>query len=548
MQKKDVIYIDVDEDITAIIDKVKASSYKILALVPPKRTGVLQSAVNLRLINRAATQQDKRLVIITNDSALAGLAAAASIPIAKNLQSKPELAEVPALSVDDGDDVIDGADLPIGEHARMPDGADPAEASDIASAGLVGASETRKASPPAGGERPRPKAKRGTAVPSFNRFRKRLVLIVLGVLLLVGFLVWAIFFAPRASINVTTRTTDVAVSQQVTLDPDGETSATSAVLRAIAKTQSEDVAVDFAATGKKNVGEAATGSVLINTSAETILISGLTVPAGTTITDSSGHHYRTDAAVSFAQGDASGLSGRSVGVTAVEPGAEYNGASGAASTDADGVTKVTFEGSTSGGTDKVVATVTQGDIDKAKQEALDTIDRQQASEKLKEQLDGEYVVLEDSLQVDTGDLKPNKTVDQEAPDGRAEYGGEVTYTMYAVAVADLDDYLKAVIEQQIDDQQTQQVYDTGAEQVQFTNVDRADDGLRATLSTNGKIGPRIDETQVKEQAAGKRIGDIKSDIEAINGVDSVDVTLSPFWVSAAPKNIDKITVEFTLDD
>lgn len=92
---KDVIYIDVEDDITAIISKVKSSKEKIVALVPPKRVGVLQSAVNLRLLQRTATQSDKRIVLITNNQALAALSAAASIPVAKNLQSKPELAEMP---------------------------------------------------------------------------------------------------------------------------------------------------------------------------------------------------------------------------------------------------------------------------------------------------------------------------------------------------------------------------------------------------------------------------------------------------------------------
>jgi hypothetical protein len=54
---KDVIYIDVEDDITAIIGKVKGAKEKIVALVPPKRIGVLQSAVNLRLIARAAKQE-----------------------------------------------------------------------------------------------------------------------------------------------------------------------------------------------------------------------------------------------------------------------------------------------------------------------------------------------------------------------------------------------------------------------------------------------------------------------------------------------------------
>ena len=51
---KDVIYIDTDDDITAIIGKIKNSKDKIIALVPPKRIGVLQSTVNLRLLSKMA--------------------------------------------------------------------------------------------------------------------------------------------------------------------------------------------------------------------------------------------------------------------------------------------------------------------------------------------------------------------------------------------------------------------------------------------------------------------------------------------------------------
>ena len=78
--QKDVIYIDTEDDITAIIGKVKDSSQKIVALVPPKRIGAMQSAVNLKLVQRAAEQAGKRLVIITGNQALSTLAASASLP------------------------------------------------------------------------------------------------------------------------------------------------------------------------------------------------------------------------------------------------------------------------------------------------------------------------------------------------------------------------------------------------------------------------------------------------------------------------------------
>src|SRR5690606_18250766 len=102
-------YIDVEDDITAIIGKVKGAQNKIVAVVPPKRIGVLQSAVNMRLLARAAEQSGKRLVLISGNQALTALAASAGIPSARTLQSKPELATLPKKHEDVGEDVIDGA-------------------------------------------------------------------------------------------------------------------------------------------------------------------------------------------------------------------------------------------------------------------------------------------------------------------------------------------------------------------------------------------------------------------------------------------------------
>ena len=67
--KKDVIYIDIEDDITMIIDKLKNSAEKIVALVPPKGNAVLQSVVNLKLLKRAASSVNKQPVIVTSNHA-----------------------------------------------------------------------------------------------------------------------------------------------------------------------------------------------------------------------------------------------------------------------------------------------------------------------------------------------------------------------------------------------------------------------------------------------------------------------------------------------
>ena len=77
---KDVIYIEPEDDITDILAKVKNAKNKIVALVPPKKAGVLRSAVNIKLIAKTATRSGKTVVLISTDESLMKLAMAANIP------------------------------------------------------------------------------------------------------------------------------------------------------------------------------------------------------------------------------------------------------------------------------------------------------------------------------------------------------------------------------------------------------------------------------------------------------------------------------------
>ena len=71
--------------------------------------------------------------------------------------------------------------------------------------------------------------------------------------------------------------------------------------------------------------------------------------------------------------------------------------------------------------------------------------------------------------------------------------------------------------------------------------------MTATLSANAKVGPDIDENEIVKMVTGKRYGEIESAVKAINGVSSVDVNMSPFWVSKTPSDPAKITVDITVE-
>lgn len=551
--QKDVIYIDVEDDITAIISKVNETKQKIVALVPPKRIGVLQSAVNLRLIARAASQHDKKLVLITNNDALSALAASAKIPVAKNLQSRPELGEIAALDLDDGDDVIDGSQLPVGEHAKQAAGVttiplDAAAADVISDSDAINIDgeppvESPRTASAASSSKKRPK------VPNFNTFRKKFVLFgCLGVLL-IAFLVWAIFFAGRATIYITAKTTDASINDTVSLSTSSDTDAAQKTLRASEQTLKKDVSIDFTATGTKNVGDKATGTVDFSNNNP----SAASIPAGSQLQSGDGKVFITNsditvpgATLSFGCGSDHLCPGTaSGGVTASEGGSDYNGESGSVSGAPSGVS-AHFDSATSGGTDKTVKVVTKSDLAKAKQQFDDSTDADSAKSDIMKQFGKNVKVIPETFDSDTSDVKPNPAVGGESSDGSAKLAGTVVYTMYGVSNDDLSHFLDSYFKSQLDDQNTQRIYDNGTSTVAFSNVESGKT-VTAQMTADGKIGPKIEDSKVKKLAEGKRYGEIQQSLQSIQGVSNVDTKYWPFWVSRAPNNPDRISVKFKID-
>lgn len=553
---KDVIYIDVEDDITAIIGKVKDAKHKVVALVPPKRIGVLQSTVNLRLLARAASQSDKHLVIISNNSALIALAAAAKLPVAKNLQSKPEIAEIAALDIDDGEDVIDGAQLPVGELARTA-GMSSQQIVTVSNPAIDTAIEEnaaedtiKRALPPAPGQMPgKARTKSGIKVPNFSDFRKKLLLIIAAGVLLIGFLVWGIFFAPRATVLITARTSDSSVNNAISLGNDLTTDLVANTIKTTTQQTKKASSVEFEATGSKEVGEKATGAVKLSKQS----LSSVTVPAGTQLTTIGGLAFATNAAVTLpaATADPSCFPSfcpqtANVDVTAAAGGSKYNATSGGLSGAPSGVS-ASFTGPTAGGTDKTIKVVTQDDIQKAV-EQLKTQNTDAIKKDLRTKL-GDVVVIDQSFKIDQAAPVSAPALDQEVAVGvKPKLTSEVTYGLSGVAKNELNDYLDAHYAKQLDGIKDQRTYNNGLSNVTFTNLNPIDTGFTGNIVATAKIGPKIEDSVIKDSAKGKRYGEIQSSLEAIQGVDNVDVKFWPFWVNTAPSDVKKINVEFKLHE
>jgi len=543
--KKDVIYVDIEDDITSVIDKVKNAKAPIVALVPPKRIGVLQSVVNLKLLKRAADTSKKRVVLITSDAALVGLAAGLALPVAKNLQSRPEVPAAATAATEPDEDVINGDELPVGDLQKTDD--QPLELTGIPVSSEPGAAAV--SAPFAAKAAAKKAPKKGSKIPNFDTFRKKMFIFGgLGVLL-VMFLVWAIFFAGKATVAITAKTNIVNINLPLQLRENAKLDAAQGVLPAVVKTKKETATVDFTATGKKNLGEKAGGTVrFVNAQDET----PASIPAGTQVVTGSGLAFVTDSAVTVSAptygppsscgSDFKCEGSATVTVTAANPGEKYNGASGTVNGSFDGASG-SFTGSSSGGTDKNVTVVSQSDIDKAV-EKLEAEDSKKYKKELQKEFDDNHVVISESFLVEPGEPTSTPAVGQEA--SSAKLTAETTYTLVGVYRNDLRSVYDTYTKTQIQGDENQKIYVSGDEDTTFTEFQKTDKGYTVRAQTTSQVGPNIDEETLATQLTGKRAGEIQQQIEGIQGVEDVAVSFSPFWVTKAPDNPDKITIKFVV--
>jgi hypothetical protein len=551
---KDTIYIDVDDEITTIIDKVRSSPKKIIALVLPKRATVFQSIVNLKLLKRGADSSKKNLVLITTEAGLLPLAGTVGLYVAKNLQSKPEIPEVATADVVD-DDVVEEADdtaytadnagdQPVGDLAAKAGGA-AAAAGGIETLALDNEDDeeaAEEAAKPAGTIAPAVKKDNKLKVPNFNKFRAFIALGILAIILLVGGLIYALKVMPKATINIKTDASTVNSALDITLDTaaksiDKATLTIPAQAAEQQKTQSQQVP----ATGTKNNGDKATGTVKL-----TACIAGFTYPddvsSGTGVS-SGGMTYITQSNASFSPvGPDSAHScfkyvSNSVDIKAQAGGAKYNVSS--VPFIVAGRSEVTGSGSASGGTDDIIKVVQQSDIDGAKQKiatvAADPI-KQQLAKKL--QQDGLYAL---TATFDAGE--PSVTTSSQVGDqtDNVTVTATYTYTMFGTEKSNLDTLLNDDIKGQVDTSK-ETILDNGLKDAQFRLLDKSATVRKVNLQTTGTVGPDLDLTALKKQAAGHKSGEVVPMIKNLPGVTDVEVKLGPFWVTRVPSNPDKITM------
>lgn len=560
---KDTIYIDIDDEITGIIDKLKSSEGKVVAFVLPKRAAVFQSIVNMKLLKRAADNSNKHLVLITTEAGLLPLAGAAGIHVAKTLTSKPEIPAGPDVPGDDEDavdeDTVSQPELDTAAEAATPvgqlagartavkealgpptdsDGVETLELDDEDLAPEDAEVKPRDFTPP------KTKKDKKLHVPNFERFRLWLVLGGLLLILIIAGFLFANYRLAKATINIKTDATTVDAGADINLSTTAKDfDANGNVIPAKLQTQQKTYTATVPTTGQKNTGQKASGPVTI--SLKDCSTDNVTIPKGTGVS-ANGQTYITQGDLSLSSvkvgnncnpNSFSNFWSGSVNVTAQSGGSSFN-VSGVSMTVAGYPGVSAKSGNITGGTDNIVQSVNQNDVNSAKSKI--TTNDSEFKQSLSNQLTGSgFFAIESTYQASPPTVTQNADVGDQATS--LTLTEVITYTMFGVHKSDLETVIKTSIQGQIDTDQ-QSISDDGLNKATFVVDNISPTGAQISMDTKATVGPQLDIDEIKREVQGQRIGEIKSELTNNPDVTDVDVKLTPFWITTVPKDSNKITV------
>ena len=556
---KDVIYIEPEDDITDIITKIENSKEKI------KKASVFRSIVNIKLIAKAGVNASKTVVLVTTDPSIVKLAGVTKLPVTKNLQSAPVVPEsdtAEEIETTSEETVIEAAGETEEEVAETIEEEAKPEAEEKGDKEEKSETEEKKEEEKAEKE---PKEKKKAKKSTGNWFldhKKWLIFGGVGAVLLILVLVWAFGIAPAADVTVAVRTTTTNFSESATFTNNlAEENVAEGKFYLTEKKIENKTDLEFEATGKKNVGEKATGSVVIYAyftergtrsieEGATFANNGLKFVAD----DSASLSWDgTDVSKCENSGQASAftsgclISGR-VSVTASAPGEQYNIAAASTGWTTTANVGVYSDSAMTGGSDKTVTIVQQSDIEAALAKVVDENASTESARKaqLMNTIEDGSFVIESSYKEKLSDPVSSPKVGEEVEEGKkATLSVVTTDSIYIIDKTKVEEFIseKAKL---ADNYKIYEMNDPFIEN--FTAVG---EGYIGKIKTSFVSGPKVAENDVIEVIKGKGLGEARAALlDAFSGIDSnkTKINVSYPWVFSIPSNPTKITVTIEVEE
>lgn len=540
----EILYLEQDEEITSVIDKLKKSESNSVGLVIPRNCTLVHSIVNLKLLKKEAQNLNKEIALVTADKIGKNIAGQIGLVVYEDVHSKKPANPIGLLDRPKGDEVIevDMSDASNSAPAAAKSGEKSGPAiKHYALDGATGeAAEVTSFSnkeiaddlPITGSTRSFSPARHRSN--GSNKFKKG-ALVILAILLLLG--AASILGLPQTQVVVTVAAESFEKNISVMIDAEAKDvdQDKKIIPGQLLEVTNED-AKRVVATGKKDVGTKAKGPVTVTNSFQ---VSPWKIPAGTIFVSADNKSFKlvndltvpgptfcqTDGKLGICPGSASGT------LEAVEPGESYNIKAGKFTI--NGLNEAQKNGSTaestkdySGGSSKTVSTMTAEDVENATATLSEDL-KKQAIEEFKKQAK-DLKLIEDAIEAD----KPEVETNPSEIDSETEYF-DIKLKNKHRAVVFNDQQVQNIVLSELKKEvpnDKELILSEGDEfAVAVKNKDYKEKILELESQVKTKIGTKVDAKEVKKGLNGRSANEAREILAVVPNIKDVAIYPFPRW-------------------
>lgn len=366
-----------------------------------------------------------------------------------------------------------------------------------------------------------------SAIKSSLKKRKKVkIMAIVGILILIIFaiLFFSLFSRSKAEIILLVKPLEVVIEKDVLFS----NSASNNFLKNVIASDEISTAVDGEASiktsGKKEVGENATGSVTIYNSGG----APVSLNSGTEIKSSSGLTFTLDSDIRVASASGDIFSGTTPGtadvkVQAKEIGTESNLPSGTKfSVGGNNSLAGKNDNAFSGGSKKTVSVVSAKDLLDLKKELQNKLEKE-AIKTLSEKSTFDTFVIPEILDIKFDKEKFDKKLNEEA--SQVKLNASLIFTSLTYKKAQINDYAKSILK---DEYSENIIFADNSIKIDLVKPEKKDsNSINSKLKIKAGLLPEIDKSKVLDKIKNKSPKEARNMLSALAQVEKVDINYSP---------------------
>lgn len=571
----EIIYLETDEEITSLIDRLRAAEKDALSLVVPRGSTIAQSIVNLKLLKKSAEGMGKEVSLVTSDRIARNLASQIGLTVFSKV-SEAESAKPAAKDSVPAEAVPANSEFKVNSYYRNKDkdevedlGPDKTEENkdkedikqELEEIKSKPSEEDREEPSRAEGfqkksveeikHKPVQKAsdsKPSVAEKKIHGHGSKKAIIIISSICVVLLLAVTYLFLPYAKISMQVKSEDFDLEKEVIIDRSATSIDKSAlVMPAVTMIVEKEMAKTYPATGKKEIGEKAKGTIVVSNAWDN---NSVTLAKGTKFS-SGGKTFVSLAGVTVegvktvAGNNVPGTA--EVSVEAEQSGESYNIAPSNFTISGIPLEKQQYikgksSAAMSGGTTKTLVFVSAEDIAKAKDEVeQDALAEARLELNTKAEQD-KKIIFSDAVASEIVTSVSTKKTDDEAEN--FDYAVKAKITADSVVDSDLRGLMVELASSTLPPDKMLLNSEKSTVANEAVSVNKENGVIKVKSMFKGKIGQRIEPKAAQKLIKNKNISKTKSILENTYAATNVDVSIWPKFFKWTPLLGNRVKITF----